>query len=200
MCSISGSAFRRRKSDHVTPLLHDLHWLPVNERIEYKMCVLCFKCLNGLAPEYLNTLRTYKPSRDLRSAKDKTMCIEPSYAYKKYGYRSFCHYGPMLWNKLPREIRESCSLDIFKKRLKTHLFAKAFNWYFMSSYIYCHWIVPIFLCIYSNIYWNSLMLLQLHLLKFSNAVTVKFIVIEWCQFSYVVHTMFFANLCKCIFY
>ena len=45
--------FRKKKNDHVTPLLKSLHWLPVKERIDYKIASLVFKCLNGLAPQYL---------------------------------------------------------------------------------------------------------------------------------------------------
>ena len=42
-----------RKYEHITPLLHDLHWLPVRERIEFKLTVLVFRCLHGTAPPYL---------------------------------------------------------------------------------------------------------------------------------------------------
>jgi len=45
--------FLSRKFDHVTPLLRELHWLPFPERINYKLALLVFKCLNGLAPPYL---------------------------------------------------------------------------------------------------------------------------------------------------
>ena len=45
-----------RKYDHITPLLKQLHWLPVKRRIEYKIVSLVFKCLQGTAPEYLSEL------------------------------------------------------------------------------------------------------------------------------------------------
>ena len=55
--------------DHVTPCLIDLHWLPVQFRIDFKIALLTFKCLNGLAPSYLSDLiELYKPTRSLRSA------------------------------------------------------------------------------------------------------------------------------------
>ena len=75
--------FRIRKNDHVTPLLKDLHWLPVNERIIFKVCVYCYKCINVLAPEYLtSTIQTYKLSRALRSAFDQTILVKTSINYK----------------------------------------------------------------------------------------------------------------------
>jgi len=54
-----------QKYDHVTPLLKDLHWLRVPERITYKLCALTFRCLNGLAPQYLSEL--LQPVADLES-------------------------------------------------------------------------------------------------------------------------------------
>ena len=44
----------------------------------------------------------------------------------KYGDRSFTCAAPKLWNALPFEVRDSKSLDIFKSKLKTHLFHLAF--------------------------------------------------------------------------
>jgi len=42
--------YRSRKFDHVTPLLHDLHWLRIPERITFRLAVLAYRCQNGLAP------------------------------------------------------------------------------------------------------------------------------------------------------
>ena len=43
---------RRRKFDHITPVMKELHWLPVNQRIIYKigLLLIIYKALNGLAP------------------------------------------------------------------------------------------------------------------------------------------------------
>jgi len=45
--------FSGRRSDHITPLLVQLHWLRVSERIDYKLCVLVYRCIHDMAPEYL---------------------------------------------------------------------------------------------------------------------------------------------------
>ena len=45
-----------RKSDHVTPLLFQLYWLPVNQRIEFKVLLFTYKAMQGLAPQYLSDL------------------------------------------------------------------------------------------------------------------------------------------------
>ena len=57
-----------RKFDHVTPLLIDLHWLPMTYRPMFKILLTVFKILQGRAPHYLTELITiYNPGRSLRS-------------------------------------------------------------------------------------------------------------------------------------
>ena len=46
---------KKKKSEHINPLLQSLHWLPINNRISYKLASLCYKCLNNPAPEYLRS-------------------------------------------------------------------------------------------------------------------------------------------------
>jgi len=52
---ICWSSLRNRRLDHiiVTPVLRQLHWLPVRQRVEFKLTMLIFKTLHGLAPQYL---------------------------------------------------------------------------------------------------------------------------------------------------
>ena len=118
---------KKKKSCHITPLLFDLHWLPVEYRINYKLCSIVYKCLHGSAPDYLsNRLNLYSPARTLRSSNDKTVLKKPQRNYKSSGCRSFSHTGPHCWNQLPKEIREATSLCTFKKHLKQHFFLLAY--------------------------------------------------------------------------
>ena len=119
---------RTRKTDHITPILKDLHWLPVKERIVYKICMTVFKCINNLAPIYLTDfIELYTPARNLRSSLDQTYLQKPlKKNYKFYGYRSLSYVGPNVWNQLPLSIREISSLPSFKARLKHHLFLKSY--------------------------------------------------------------------------
>ena len=119
-----------KRNEHVTPLLYDLHWLPVSYRIDYKVLTLCFKILNSLAPSYLHVdghFEIYEPKRTLRSSSDKTVFTQPAFNYKRIGFRSFYTYGPYIWNKLPSHLRNEKLLPTFKKNLKHHLFTQAFN-------------------------------------------------------------------------
>ena len=72
-----------RKYEHVTPLLRDLHWLRVPERIEFKLAVLVFRCLHGTAPAYLaDELRRVTDSdsgRRLRSASTSALVVPPTH-------------------------------------------------------------------------------------------------------------------------
>ena len=70
-------------------------------------------------------LTSYTPSRQLRSS-FKHLLVSPSYNLKTYGARSFSVAAPSLWNTLPSEIRNAQSVSVFKRRLKTLLFRKAF--------------------------------------------------------------------------
>ena len=119
------------KSCHITPLLRELHWLPVCYRIEYKIILLTFKVLHGMAPDYLRHLiSVLPPSRyNLRRNDDSAALLTfPTIRTKKtLADRSFSCAAPRLWNLLPTTIRSTSSLDIFKIRLKTFLFNRAFN-------------------------------------------------------------------------
>ena len=113
--------------DSTTPLLKDLHWLPVRFRIQYKNILLIHKCLNGMCPPYLTVLiNRYVPTRTLRS-QNEFLLSRVDFKLKKYGGRSFSHTSPVLWNSLPLTLRSCTSFHAFKKQLKTHLFRIAFN-------------------------------------------------------------------------
>ena len=112
-----------RKYDHITPILQQLHWLTVKERIDFKVLMLTHKCLNGLAPAYLSELLEFHtPARPLRSGDQHNLKV-PRTRLKTYGDRAFCHAAPVLWNNLPERIKLESSLDTFKSKLKTHFFS-----------------------------------------------------------------------------
>jgi hypothetical protein len=114
--------FKRDRRTETSPLISSLHWLPVKKRIEFKCLLLTYKTIKGFSPKYLSNLVSfYEQSRDLRSAGQ--IRLNPcAYRLAKYGKRRFSVYGPSLWNELPIHVKESSSIQIFKKRLKTFLF------------------------------------------------------------------------------
>ena len=119
---------KTKMREHITPVLASLHWLPVVFRIDYKILLLVYKALNGLAPSYLSDcLPRYVPGRHLRSSNADLLDPPPKMNYKKYGEASFCFYGPTAWNKLPLHLRQAVSVDSFKAQLKTYFFTLAFG-------------------------------------------------------------------------
>lgn len=115
------------KYDRITPILMQLHWLPVEQRIIYKIILMTFKALYGLAPQYIaNLISHYEPSRSLRSSK-ANLLNEPRFNVNSYGGRAFYASSPRLWNKLPTSIRACTDLLEFKSKLKTHMFKIAYN-------------------------------------------------------------------------
>ena len=116
-----------RKYDHTTPLLIQLHWLPLTKRIWFKVLLLTFKAIHKLSPVFLQELISKcSPSRKLQSS-DAMLLERCSYNLKTYGSRAIRVAAPELWNKLPREIKLCDDIDNFKKKLKTYLFNIAFN-------------------------------------------------------------------------
>ncbi len=118
---------RTRKYDHISPVLSTLHWLPTKHRIDFKILLITYKALNGLAPQYLSELLShYSPSRPLRSQNSGHLII-PRISKSTAGGRSFSYLAPKLWNNLPNTVREADTLCQFKSRLKTHLFNLAYT-------------------------------------------------------------------------
>ena len=116
-----------RKHDHITPVLIDLHWLPVADRIKFKFLLLTFKALHGLAPIYIQELiTTYKPPRTLRSSSHLFLATK-LYNLKSYGLPSFSVSAPLLWNSMPSSIRDANNISSFKSQLKSYLFKLAYN-------------------------------------------------------------------------
>uniref|UniRef100_A0A8C6Q198 Reverse transcriptase domain-containing protein n=1 Tax=Nothobranchius furzeri TaxID=105023 RepID=A0A8C6Q198_NOTFU len=116
-----------RRSEHITPVLHALHWLPVFYRIRFKVILFVFKALNSGAPKYLSEIiHQHVPVRSLRSA-DQRLLTVPRYSLKSRGSRAFSVLGPSFWNELPADVKQATSLETFKGRLKTHLFSLAFG-------------------------------------------------------------------------
>jgi len=118
---------RQSKRDSISQILKDLHWLPIQQRITFKVLCLTFKCVNGSAPVYLSDLiQVYAPTRSLRSSSQHLLAEQRS-STKLYGERSFAFAAPKWWNTLPNELRKCTNYVSFKRQLKTYLFRLAYS-------------------------------------------------------------------------
>ena len=83
--------------------------------------------MHNQTPAYISDLlQPYIPTRTLRSS-TKQLLTCTTYKNITYGGRAFSHAGPKLWNALPLDIRESTNLETFKRKLKTHMFTRAYS-------------------------------------------------------------------------
>ena len=111
-----------KKFDHISPIIHKLHWLPIKQRISFKILLVTFKTLLTGSPSYLsNLLVPYRSSCNLRSNSLNRLTVP--FIKSKTGRRSFSFAAPTLWNSLPPSLRCCSTLTSFRSLLKTHLYS-----------------------------------------------------------------------------
>ena len=117
-----------RYREHIRPFLHQLHFLPVKFRIKFKACLIAFKMVNRVSPQYLTEkveLFTPNPMLNLRPGvgrDEKTIIVSLKQQKKNTIYTKII----LEWNNLPQKIRLNTDLAKFKSELKTHFFEAAF--------------------------------------------------------------------------
>src|SRR5579872_1446462 len=104
-------------------MLHQLRWMKIYKRIEFKSCLTTYKCLNNLAPTYLADfcilLSSSSLRKDLRSVDSRKLTV-PKSKTVSYGDRSFPVAGPRLWNDLPVSLQSIHSLlKVLRKNLNS---------------------------------------------------------------------------------
>ena len=108
------------KFDHISPVIKELRWLSVTNKIEHDICIFMYKLLHSLLPDWLFSFsivgeinnRSTRQFHDLYVKRTKT----------DIGGRSISVKGPKLWNGIPRDVKDSTSLTVFKERLKNYFF------------------------------------------------------------------------------
>ena len=132
--------YASRRTEHVTPFLRDLHWLRYPDRIDYKLAVLVYRCLHGLAPSYLadefTRVSEIVSRRNLRSASTAILVV-PRFQRKTLGGRAFPVAAAQAWNSLPSHVTSSSSFASYKRNLKTELFLRSYvqAWYRLMLHV-----------------------------------------------------------------
>ena len=88
------------KYQHITPTLKKLHWLPIKQRIDYKICLLTYKTLTNQQPIYLYNSLSF-PSHSVFARSSDSLVLSIPYVRSSLGKRAFSVIGPRLWNSLP---------------------------------------------------------------------------------------------------
>ena len=111
---------------HLLPSLHQLHWLPVRQRVDFKVATLVHQSLSGISPPYLaDDYRLVADARErrLRSTASRTCVVTQTYS--TFGDRAFGAAGPGLWNSLLSHLKDAdISYSEFRRSLKTFLFGQ----------------------------------------------------------------------------
>jgi len=128
-----------RKFDHNTPALRDLHWLPIRQRILFKLAIIVFKCLHGLAPSYLAddcVLASAAAGRHLRSADTMKLLVRRSRTV--ICGRDFAVSAAAIWNSQPAAALRlsSCSVQSFARKLK-NFYASATMYSASEDHLFC---------------------------------------------------------------
>ena len=119
--------------DHVKPALKQLHWLPVEQRIIYKLCLFMHYIHIGLAPKYLSGCVSTVSAKFCNQWQISTEVHWLSGLYvlprtrTKFGERRFFYSGPAAWNTLPSDLHDITDTSTFRKRLTNVLFDRAYN-------------------------------------------------------------------------
>jgi len=111
---------------HPSPVLRQLHWLPVCQRVHFKVATFVHQSLSGISPSYLaDNCRLVADARErrLRSTTSRTCVVTQTYS--TFGDRAFSAAGPGLWNSLPSHLKDTdLSYNEFRRSLKTFLFGQ----------------------------------------------------------------------------
>ena len=133
------------KYSHITPVLKSLHWLKIEQRIQYKLISPTYKILTTSQPTYLHNLISLQTDNNTRSSDVVTLARPSPASSLKVTDRSFQYASHHLWNQLPFSLREpvsplyaylkppfcsplspSITPSLFHSKLKTYLFGKSF--------------------------------------------------------------------------
>ena len=125
------------KHDHITPILKQIHWLHVSQRITYKVMLLVFKSLHVMAPSCIKEMLMQKPISSMRSLRsdNQNLLVVPWSRTATYGDRDFRVYSPTLWNRKPVEMRKCDTVSSFKSLFKDSLVHN------------CLWLSLLFICL-----------------------------------------------------
>ena len=117
---------QKSRFDHITPVLSELHWLPVRHRINFKIAAITHTVLQSQQPSYLAALiPRYVPVRSIRSSSSLSICV-PLRKTSMAASRSFSSVAPKIWNALPGHLSPIPTLPAFRRALKHHFFLSAY--------------------------------------------------------------------------
>ena len=108
-----------RKYDHATPYINKLNWSKIDKKCILDTCILTYKFLNKLLPEWLMTFTLVSTINPVPTRQSNDLIVPRTQTYT--GERSFKVRAPKLWNTLPQDVKDSSSLNTFKRKVKNFI-------------------------------------------------------------------------------
>ncbi|KAF7654008.1 hypothetical protein LDENG_00075500, partial [Lucifuga dentata] len=176
-----------RKYDHITPVLASLHWLPVQARADFKVLLLTYKALHGLAPPHITEMLTqYEPLRSLTSS-GGTLLAVPMSSLKSKGDRAFAIRALLLWNDLPEEISSQIQCLLLNLFLKPIFYRLAFVMSSLNCPLSCFYCLIRICCLFICLFISVLLALFFFYFLF-------YILVFTCSFVYHLCSCFLGSL------
>ena len=144
----------------VSKMISDLSWMNIEQHLFYFTAILMFKCLNNLAPEYLSNSLKYTHElhpHNTRNASNLNLNI-PKPKTSTF-MNSFSYQGPLIWNTLPTNVRDSNNIHTFKTHLKETVFVLYFTIFLIYFFLFVHDIYVVYIIIYLITVFSTLILL-----------------------------------------
>jgi len=140
--------------DHITPAMKELHWLPINQRITYKLCLMMHFIHTHQYPDHMRdhvSMTATTATRTWHRSASGLSYWKPRIR-TKLGERAFSYSGPAAWNSLPIHLQKTTNTNTFKRLLKTYLFTTFMYQWLCNVY----WTIVLedttFYCMYVSMY------------------------------------------------
>ena len=140
----------RNRNDHSTLARYRINWLPLEQRIKFKILTLVYKVLNEQAPPYFWQLVEYQDWDRSTRWSIRRLLKMPQNERKTFLDKSFVISGQRMWNELLSVIKEATILESFRHMLRNHLFKRIYNtkqWFYIPKFkINCYSVFAVKCC------------------------------------------------------
>ena len=106
-----------KKYDHISTIIREFGWLPIEKMLQLRDVIMVFKILNGLAASYPEPMLVKHFNIDSQSTRQKNH-LHTKFRRTSTAQRSFFCYAIVSWNKLKEDTKNSMNIDLFKQHAR----------------------------------------------------------------------------------
>ena len=82
----------------------------------HAIAIEVYKSINGMSPDYVSEM--FQRQIHQYNVRNNERLVQPHFSTIRHGYNSIRYLGTKIWNSLPNDVKDSQSLNVFKKRIK----------------------------------------------------------------------------------